>query len=182
MGVDRDVWGPAFWTALHTASFAYPDHPDADQRRHMRAYIDAHASVLPCPDCREHFADMLRECGADYDRALAGRDALTRFLVDIHNRVNQRLGKPTKAYVEVAATYSAGGASSCPLYTRMATTAHGAYYCQTRPSVVWISLVCVALVVLALGLALAGRTVLRWRGVVRECQRKCPAVAARAAA
>ena len=175
------TWGPAFWTALHTASFAYPDHPDADQRRHMRAYIDAHASVLPCPDCREHFADMLRECGADYDRALAGRDALTRFLVDIHNRVNQRLGKPTKAYVEVAATYSAGGASSCPLYTRMATTAHGAYYCQTRPSVVWISLVCVALAVRAGARARRPNGAALARGGARV-PRKCPAVAARAAA
>ena len=170
MGVDRDVWGPAFWTAIHTASFAYPNTPSESQRKHMKAFIDSMTSVLPCPDCRLHFAQLLGDCPGEYESALENRNALTRFVVDIHNKVNERLGKPTKAYVDVAHKYSDNGAAACPLYTRWAKTAHGAYYCETRPTVAWISVICVAVVFFAL----VGKCLFRWHGIVRECEKKCP--------
>lgn len=95
--VPNDVWGPAAWTFLHSASLAYPRIAGPEVRRHMDALLESLRHTLPCADCRAEWTALLaRERGRRRggDLPTEGARALQRFLVDAHNNVNRRLGKP----------------------------------------------------------------------------------------
>lgn len=172
--IDAKVWGPAFWTALHTASFAYPDEPTEQERSSMKAFIAAYASVLPCESCKQHFAELLEECAEEFEDALSTQSKLSRFVVDLHNKVNISIEKPTMAYIDVARTYeNADDDGACPIYKRSSRTQHGAYYCETRPPILWGLLICTTI----LFVLIATRVAFRWHKVVNHCRKKCPSVA-----
>lgn len=87
-------WGPAGWTFLHCAGFAYPDAPTLDDRRRMYAFLRSVGPVLPCRRCRSHCEAYVRShLPGPHAPPLASREAASRFLVDMHNDVNRRLGK-----------------------------------------------------------------------------------------
>lgn len=103
-----DHWGRSGWTFIHACSYAYSAAPTAEERSHMHAFIRSVGHVLPCATCRRHYAQFMERAlarGAESD-SLRGRDALTRTIVDLHNEVNRRAGKPIVAYEEVCAMYA----------------------------------------------------------------------------
>jgi len=83
------------WRTLHDhAWFFYPDTAAADDRRNMKAFLDAYASGIPCPACRRHFSAMLARDVPTYDApALTGNEQLFAATVAWHNEVNERKGK-----------------------------------------------------------------------------------------
>ena len=89
------VWGPVGWRTLHDhAWFFYPDAATTDDRRNMKAFLDAYASSIPCPACRRHFLAMLARDVPTYEAsALAGNEQLFAATVAWHNEVNERKGK-----------------------------------------------------------------------------------------
>jgi hypothetical protein len=103
-------WGPSFWHALHAVAFTMADPADDDARRRSLAFVRAFADVLPCPSCREHFQQLIADDLRAGHRApaLESRDAFARTTVAWHNAVNERLGKPVRAYDEVYAEYVIG--------------------------------------------------------------------------
>lgn len=103
--MDTRLWGPPCWETMHAITFTYPtDNPTRQQKHEMSQFFYALADVLPCYKCRTHFKAMLDE--HSIENHLSSRDALTRWLVDRHNDVNRRLGKPQVPYDFVAAKYS----------------------------------------------------------------------------
>lgn len=121
--IRRADWGPSFWHALHTMSLVYPDRADAAQRKAAFDWIVAMGTLLPCPICASNWAtetDELRTV-ALRERILAGRASLSRYLVDVHNRVNRRIGKPILSYEEALAMHCRGkGQSVGVLHVRAA--------------------------------------------------------------
>jgi len=106
-------WGPSFWNVLHTVSFTYPEAPSADTRERMRLFLLMMANALPCSLCGVHFYRHIQE---KLDaRALASRDALSRWMVAFHNDVNTRTGKPLAQYEDVAHFYLRDGTPGTPL-------------------------------------------------------------------
>lgn len=91
------VWGPVGWRTLHDhAWFFYADAATPDERRTMKAFLDAYAAGIPCPACRRHFSAMLaRDVPTEDAPALAGNEQLFAATVAWHNEVNERKGKPT---------------------------------------------------------------------------------------
>lgn len=103
--MDPRLWGPPCWETMHAITFTYPEsNPNKQDREHMAQFFYGLADVLPCYTCRTHFNKMLDE--HRIEKNLDSRDALTRWLVDRHNDVNRRLGKPQVPYDFVAAKYS----------------------------------------------------------------------------
>ena len=89
--------GHATWTFLHSAAAYYPDAPRAEQRAAMRALLDALPHVYPCSMCAEELREEYQRPAADdAARAAAVSDgaALRRWVCELHNGVNARLGKP----------------------------------------------------------------------------------------
>ncbi len=79
----RSKWGPHLWTALHVMSVA-GDSPNA-----LRIILEQLQEALPCPECREHYTRYVREHPPNFEIA----DDAVQWLYDLHNAVNDRLGK-----------------------------------------------------------------------------------------
>ncbi len=91
IGMPPDVWGPIFWDAMHIVSLAYPVEPTEADKAGARAFFESLTTVLPCPICREHYAEKLKT----HPVTVGSKGELIYWVWDIHNQVNTMLGKPT---------------------------------------------------------------------------------------
>ena len=84
--MDTRFWGPSAWKMLHSLASVYPDRQAAD--KDYGRFFRLLPKVLPCCYCR----DSLKE----YYKVLPfpsqpDQKRLSRWLYNIHNRVNQKL-------------------------------------------------------------------------------------------
>ena len=146
-----DVWGSKAWGFLHACSFTYPEKPSRDDRLHMFRLISSLPHVLPCMICRKHLQSTLQVSFRDSkSSALDGRSELVRWMVDLHNSVNERLGKSTLSYESVYEMY-ADSSAVCPIPTALT---------KEYVSPVWCFTSSVAILVVCMGFT---RLVLRCR-------------------
>jgi len=101
--MDPDIWGPSAWKFLHSVSFTYPLQPSNQDKEHYKQFFEQLCYVLPCIDCCFNYQKEIETY--DIDEALTSRVKLTRWVVDIHNSVNRRLGKREMKYSVVKKTY-----------------------------------------------------------------------------
>jgi hypothetical protein len=106
-GMMTKVWGPAGWLFLHCVSFGYPFAINSDNPEHLTKKEDYFkffyylGKVFPCKYCRESYQDFIKEIPL-HDKLNTRKD-LCKWLYDIHNKVNDKLGvieRPTFAEVE----------------------------------------------------------------------------------
>lgn len=92
-----EKWGPYYWGALHLAALGCPD------AQVLRTFIECYKTVLPCISCRTHFTQVL-----DENPVPESSDplAIFKWSVDVHNIVNERLGKPLIDYDEAHAIWT----------------------------------------------------------------------------
>ena len=95
-------WGPGAWKFLHTITFSYPESPDQKTQERTYRFFDALQHVLPCSKCRGHYSNQFRRITSSTFR---NRESLTRWLVDLHNVVNESHGKKPLAYDDIRAMY-----------------------------------------------------------------------------
>lgn len=94
-----DAWGKPWWQVLHAVTFNYPDKPDQATRDRVMLFFKLVPFLLPCGLCGVHFYKAMKD--GEYALTadvLQSRDTLSRWLVDVHNHVNQRLRKPAVTY------------------------------------------------------------------------------------
>ena len=85
------IWGPIFWSTLHIASLSYSDKPTERQKKNIKCFYESMIDVLPCPICRVHYEENLKEM--PIEPALEGRMLLVMWVFNMHNKVNVQLGK-----------------------------------------------------------------------------------------
>lgn len=95
MGLCPKSFGPYFWGAFHLACLAAIDVES------IKTFINTYPMILPCLGCRWHFAQILAE------NPIPERN-LFEWSVDIHNLVNERIGKPTFSYEDAYAHWMSG--------------------------------------------------------------------------
>lgn len=110
MGVASiDKWGPSAWTYLHIMSFYYPNRPRYSERQNMYLFLKSFARTIPCRTCQRDFVRMLhRDVTSSSSPHLKSTDALARVVVEWHNEVNRRLGKPTWSFEKARSHYYHG--------------------------------------------------------------------------
>lgn len=86
---DVEILGRATWTFLHTTAAYYPEKPSPTQRANMLSLIRALPMLYPCSHCATDFDERVRAHPPD----VSGRTALSRWLCERHNEVNEKLGK-----------------------------------------------------------------------------------------
>lgn len=97
-GIMTKVWGPAGWLFLHCITFGYPYAINPDNEAHNTKKQDYYnffyylGKVLPCRYCRESYDDFFKQL--DLYNSLKTRKDLTKWLYDMHNKVNHKLGVP----------------------------------------------------------------------------------------
>jgi FAD-linked sulfhydryl oxidase len=86
---DVEQLGRATWTFLHTTAAYYPEHPTPSQRANMLGLLNALPLLYPCSHCASHLGGNIK----DHPPDVSGRAALSWWLCERHNDVNERLGK-----------------------------------------------------------------------------------------
>lgn len=97
-GMMTKVWGPAGWLFLHSVAFGYPysinsSNPDhATKKNDYLNFFYYLGKVLPCKYCRDSYMEFFKDLNLENN--LDSRDQLCRWLYDMHNKVNNKLGVP----------------------------------------------------------------------------------------
>lgn len=112
---DPSVWGRAWWTSMIATAYAYSENPTPEEREKYALYFNTIASVLPCPKCRRHFSELLKE--HPVEPHLDSGAKLRKWIVERKNDVNRRLGKDCPTMQHVCKTWNQ------KLYRKRAKTA-----------------------------------------------------------
>jgi len=88
--VDSEKLGRATWTFLHTMAAYFPERPSQQDRQEITTFFDALSKFYPCNVCAEHLREELK---TNRPEASSGW-SLSLWLCQLHNKVNERLGKP----------------------------------------------------------------------------------------
>jgi hypothetical protein len=124
--VDTAVWGAALWLVLHTASVTVTDR---SQIAAWQNVLEALRTGIPCPDCSAHYNDWYNSHPLKFSivapkrlmnpMARARRTApapvqatTVGWMLDLHNNVNQRLGKPGWSFDQVVSAYGSTAAAA----------------------------------------------------------------------
>lgn len=92
-GLVTKIWGPPAWTFLHSVTFGYPVEPTEEHKEKYKQFFELAGEVLPCKYCRESYKEFLQSGCTKFDDAkLENRESLTRWMYDIHESVNKKLG------------------------------------------------------------------------------------------
>ncbi len=87
--MNRRELGRASWAYLHTLAAYYPEAPTKAQQDDMRSFITAYARWYPCGYCADRTRDeMIRN-----PPKLASQKEFAFWMCEIHNEVNDRMGK-----------------------------------------------------------------------------------------
>lgn len=100
-GLITKIWGPGLWLGMHSISFGYPLYPSIEQKNNYKNFFTLMGDVLPCKYCRESYKHFIStEPTILNDSVMENRETLTRWLYNIHERVNQKLGVDYKVSYE----------------------------------------------------------------------------------
>lgn len=98
----KEYWGHVGWDFLHACTFGYSPVPTEDEKKAATNFFSSLPYMLPCEVCSKHCYNYIK----DNPPNVKDTDTLSRWLVDFHNKVNIRLGKPTKQYADVAKDFA----------------------------------------------------------------------------
>ena len=79
------MWGPAAWAYLHYTASVVEDIES------FKLLLYASARTLPCPICRNHFAEYLIK---NPMTSIIDNVTASRYLYNFHNVINKKTGKP----------------------------------------------------------------------------------------
>jgi len=79
---------------MHIISLGYPETPTAAEQEAASSFYRSLAFLIPCPRCREHYAQLLRQTPV----AVASQRELVEWVWTIHNQVNKQLGRSTVSF------------------------------------------------------------------------------------
>jgi len=96
-------WGPHGWIFLHSVTMNYPKEPTNEDKTLYRNFFSSLKRVLPCEKCAYHYKQHIND--DPIEPALENRNTLVRWLIKIHNKVNEDLGKPQHTYEQVIEEY-----------------------------------------------------------------------------
>jgi FAD-linked sulfhydryl oxidase len=96
-------WGSHGWIFLHVVTMNYPKEPTNEDKSLYRNFFSSLKRVLPCEKCAHHYEQHIID--DPIEPALDSRDSLVRWLIKIHNKVNEDLGKPQYTYEQVIEEY-----------------------------------------------------------------------------
>jgi hypothetical protein len=101
--IKPSVWGPHGWKFMHFVSLGYPDTPSQEDKRQYKEFYESLQHILPCGACAQNYKLNIQR--TPIDNSLDSRDTLIKWVIDIHNRVNQETGKKTLIHEEALNLY-----------------------------------------------------------------------------
>jgi len=102
--MEPDIWGPSAWIFLHSITLNYPDNPTNLDKIQYRNFFNSLNNVLPCLICKKNFTKHTNELPIEH--YLESKKTLSKWLVNIHNKVNIQHNKRTLTYKKFLELYS----------------------------------------------------------------------------
>jgi hypothetical protein len=99
-GMMTSVWGPPMWHILHTISFNYPVEPTNDDKTYYYNFYNNLKNILPCRYCRENLKKNLKKHPLNKS-VFKNRDSLSRWVYNLHETINEMLGKKSNLTYEM---------------------------------------------------------------------------------
>ena len=101
--LDTSIWGPPLWNVLHcTAQYGQ----SRTRQSLWFTLLNALRTGIPCPDCSAHYNAWLNTHPLRSSLVPGTFFEVNKWILDLHNDVNRRTGKPTWNVSQVAQTYS----------------------------------------------------------------------------
>ena len=100
-GFRTATWGPLKWMDLHITSLNYPVVPTEDDKLNYYFMIENLTFTLPCGTCRVNLRKNLDELQFNIDEHMIDRETFSRFVYNLHSKVNTMLGKKDPFSYEV---------------------------------------------------------------------------------
>lgn len=104
MSDNPEIWGPVAWKKIHKKTFNYPENPTHQDREEMYNFFMNLPNVLPCETCSNNLRNHLRIHPLTYN-ILSSKWELVYWTIDLHNIVNESLGKYKMSYRDVFNIY-----------------------------------------------------------------------------
>lgn len=76
---------------LHTVAAYYPDTPTASEKAAAANFLRAFPTLYPCKDCAHDMAVVMEE----FPPRIDSRSDFSIWMCELHNHVNEKVGKPT---------------------------------------------------------------------------------------
>lgn len=116
LSIPPAVWGPFFWHTMHLAALGYSARPTNAEKKAAKDFYESLVHMIPCPICKTHYADFLLKY--PLTPSLDNRTDLFRWTVNIHNAVNESLGKKQVTEADAIRFYALlGQRGRSPVYT-----------------------------------------------------------------
>ena len=102
--VSKSVWGPCVWILFHTLAHKVVSEEFNNLKADIIQYIQRICANLPCPECTQHAMEYMKQNSRRIN-SITTKEHLQTFLIDFHNSVNVRKGKPTFTYQQAEDKY-----------------------------------------------------------------------------
>ena len=131
-GLMTRLWGPSGWLFLHCVTFGYPYKIDPTNPEHLEKQNDYYrffyylGKVLPCKYCRNSYDEFFMK--NSLLPHLGSRKELAKWLYNVHNMVNDKLGVPTcqqPSFEEIEERYESFRAACKPITEKEKTDKAG---------------------------------------------------------
>lgn len=103
--MDSTIWGPGAWIFLHSITFNYPINPTSKEKQEHYNFFKNLENIIPCEICKNHYKNNLQRFPLS-NNVLSNKNNLIKWLIDIHNSVNQLNNKRIYSYDEVIKIYN----------------------------------------------------------------------------
>ena len=94
--MEPNIWGQGAWLFLHSITLNYPNKPTTIQKKLYSDFFYNLGNILPCSKCQKNYKHHLNENPIKFH--LQSKESLSKWLVEIHNKVNTLNKKDTMSY------------------------------------------------------------------------------------
>lgn len=108
--LNKENVGRQTWELMNMYAFSFPIQPSAEQIQGAKQFFESIGYLFPCENCQFHYRQMFY---SSFPFHTCTRETLSRWVVDIHNQVNKRLGKPIWNWEQVQSQYVLPESNSC---------------------------------------------------------------------
>jgi Erv1 / Alr family len=101
--LDPSIWGPHYWFFLHTIAISYPHHPNAVSKKKYYEFIQNLPLFIPNESLGADLSKLLEEYPVQ--PYLDNRESFVKWMVFIHNKINEKLERPKLSVEEFYKIY-----------------------------------------------------------------------------
>ncbi|KAJ1561532.1 hypothetical protein HK096_004352 [Nowakowskiella sp. JEL0078] len=87
---DSIALGRSTWNFLHTMAAYYPSSPSQTQQTQMQQFLSTFSQFYPCGYCASHLQNEMEK----NKPRVENNKNLSLWMCEVHNEVNEKLGKP----------------------------------------------------------------------------------------